>query len=333
MAFQVEDIADLLRLIHEHPEWRDQLRAAILPGEVLNLPQSIAELVEAQKQFQQTLERHDQRLGRLEQTVAELVEAQKRFQQTLEAHDRRLERLEQTVAELVEAQKRFQQTLEQHNERLARLEQISIEHNERISRLEQIIAEHNERLTRLEQIVAEHSERITRLERAVAELTEAVRNLVRVVERLETRLGKVSGFYYEFHFRERAPSYFGRILRRTRGLLPQDIDRLVEDHLSREEMVEFYNTDVIVRGIWEEDGEPLYFATEVSETVDANDVARALRRADLLRKAGLRALPAVAGSSATQEAQLLAGREKVLLISDGASENLETALQRLSAEG
>ncbi|MGQ9881080.1 MAG: hypothetical protein ACUVSV_09495, partial [Armatimonadota bacterium] len=75
MAFQVEDIADLLRLIYQHPEWRDQLRAAILPSEVLALPQSIAELVEAQKRFQQTLEEHNERLDRLEQTVAELVEA------------------------------------------------------------------------------------------------------------------------------------------------------------------------------------------------------------------------------------------------------------------
>lgn len=66
MDFRVEDIADLLRLIYQHLEWRDQLRAAILPSKVLALPQSIAQLVEAQKRFQQTLEAHNERLDRLE---------------------------------------------------------------------------------------------------------------------------------------------------------------------------------------------------------------------------------------------------------------------------
>lgn len=75
----------------------------------------------------------------------------------------------------------------------------------------------------------------------------------------------------------------------------------------------------------------MYFATEVSETVDANDVARALQRVNLLCKAELCALPAVAGGNATQEAQLVAQREKVLLITDGTTENLESIEQSLSA--
>ncbi|MGQ9739120.1 MAG: hypothetical protein ACUVRT_14610, partial [Armatimonadota bacterium] len=293
--------------------------------------QTVAELVEAQKRFQQTLEEHNERLARLERiaerhdktleehskrleqlekTVAELVEAQKRFQQTLEKHDERLTRLEQTVADLVEAQKRFQQTLEEHNERLARLERIAERHDKTLE---------------------EHSKRLEQLEKTVAELVEAVRNLVRSVEKLEQRLGKVSGFYYEFHFRERAPAYFGRILRRTRGLLPQDIEQLVEPHLSKDERADLYRIDLIVRGLWEADGQEVYFATEVSETIDANDVARALQRVNLLRKAGLRALPAAAGGNATPEAQLVAQREKVLLITDGTMENLEAIEQSLSA--
>lgn len=66
-------------------------------------------------------------------------------------------------------------------------------------------------------------------------------------------MAKVSGFYYEFHYRERAPAYFGRILRRTRGLLPQDIEHLAEPYLSDEERADFYRTDAIVRGLWQTD--------------------------------------------------------------------------------
>lgn len=282
VAFQIEDLADLLRLLHEHPEWRDQLRAAILPSEVLALPQSIAEVVEMQKRFQQMLEAHNERLDRLEQTVAQLVEAQLRFQQTLEEHSRQIQ-------------------------------------------------ENSRQMERLQQTVQAHNERLDRLEQTVAELAETVRNLVRVVEALDRRMAKVSGFYYEFHYRERAPAYFGRILRRTRELLPQDIEHLVEPYLSDEERADFYRTDAIVRGLWQTDEQEIYFVTEVSETVDTNDVVRALQRTDLLRKAGLRALPAVAGSNATEEARALASREKVLLVTDGTMENLEAVQQSLNA--
>ena len=75
----------------------------------------------------------------------------------------------------------------------------------------------------------------------------------------------------------------------------------------------------------------IYFVTEVSETVDTNGVVRAIQGADLLRKAGLRALPAVAGSNATEEARALASREKVLLVTDGTMENLEAVQQGLNA--
>ncbi len=154
---------------------------------------------------------------------------------------------------------------------------------------------------------------------------------MRTVEKIENPLAKVSGFYYEFDYRQRAPSYFTRLLRRTRGLVPQDIDELVEPYLSDEELADFYRTDVIVRGRWKQDGEFVYFAMEVSETVEANDVARALQRTELLRKAGLRAVPAVAGSDATKEARFMAGSEGVLLVTDGVMENLEAVQQYLSA--
>ena len=48
----VNDIADILRIIREQPEWADALRAALLSKELLELPQRFAEFVAtAEKRF------------------------------------------------------------------------------------------------------------------------------------------------------------------------------------------------------------------------------------------------------------------------------------------
>ncbi len=140
---------------------------------------------------------------------------------------------------------------------------------------------------------------------------------------MEQRLAKLSGFYYEFHYRERAPAYFGKIMRRARGHLPYELEELVEPYLSDDELYEFYKTDVVVQGRWRSDGNETYLVMEVSETVDANDVVRAMRRADLLKKAGMRVVPAIAGDTVIEEAQTLAQHERVLVVTDGRVDNVE----------
>ncbi len=71
MPFTVSDFEDLVRLLYEHPEWRERLRSVILPEEILTLPQLVRENSEA--------------ISRLEKAVAELVEAQKRTEEQLAA--------------------------------------------------------------------------------------------------------------------------------------------------------------------------------------------------------------------------------------------------------
>ena len=58
----VNNIADILRIIREQPEWGEALRAALLSKEVLELPHTLAEFAQAT----------DQRLGRLEAGQARL---------------------------------------------------------------------------------------------------------------------------------------------------------------------------------------------------------------------------------------------------------------------
>lgn len=97
MPFTVSDFEDLVRLLYEHPEWRERLRSVILPEEILTLPQLVRENSEA--------------ISRLEKVVAELVEAQKRTEEQLAASraefyefrastEQRFERLESRVDNL-----------------------------------------------------------------------------------------------------------------------------------------------------------------------------------------------------------------------------------------
>ncbi|MGC8779758.1 MAG: hypothetical protein ACP5UQ_02740, partial [Anaerolineae bacterium] len=61
----------------------------------------------------------------------------------------------------------------------------------------------------------------------------------------------------------------------------------------------------------------VWLAIEVSAVVDRNDVERARRRAVLLRKAGMAAIPVAAGEEITDGARQLARGENVVLLQDG----------------
>ncbi len=110
MAFGLQDLQDLIRLLEQHPEWKSLLRASLLGDELLQLPSVVRELAEAQK-------RTEQRVEVLAQRVEELAEAQKRTEQ-------RVEVLAQRVEELAEAQKRTEQAVEMLAQQVGRLSDV-----------------------------------------------------------------------------------------------------------------------------------------------------------------------------------------------------------------
>ncbi|MDR7400204.1 MAG: hypothetical protein QN144_12990, partial [Armatimonadota bacterium] len=85
------DLADLLRLLEERPEWKNALRTVLLGEEFLQLPELVRRLAVGQERIQQELaalaaevrglaeaqRRTEERVGRLEQALAELAEAQR----------------------------------------------------------------------------------------------------------------------------------------------------------------------------------------------------------------------------------------------------------------
>jgi len=65
------------------------------------------------------------------------------------------------------------------------------------------------------------------------------------------------------------------------------------------------------------DAPEIWLAVEVSSVVDQGEVDRAARRAGLLRRAGYRAVPAVAGEQMTRGAEEAARSQNVALVQDG----------------
>ena len=129
MPFELRDFQDLVRLLRDHPEWREELRALLLTQELLTLPTlmrdltaTVARLAERVDQLavrqDQLTERMDQLTARVEQLTERMDQLTARMDQLTERMDQltarvdqlteRMEQLTATVARLAEGQQRLE---------------------------------------------------------------------------------------------------------------------------------------------------------------------------------------------------------------------------------
>jgi len=118
MGFTVKDFPDLIRLLREHEEWREQLRMLILTEELLRLPLEFrAFRDEIFESFRRETEARFQQLAeaqrRTEERVEQLAEAQRRTEE-------QLRKLGEMVAALAEAQRRTEERLDRMEQRILR---------------------------------------------------------------------------------------------------------------------------------------------------------------------------------------------------------------------
>ena len=215
------------------------------------------------------------------------------------------DRLALAVERLAEAQARTE-------ERLNRLEAT-------VERLAEAQARTEARLEELAQAQARTEARLAELAQAQARTEAQLQNLIQVVGKMQDTLAAVKGRQLELTYQQKAAAYFGHLLRRLRVLSPVEIEDELETHLSPEEFRELLNIDLLVSGRprYMAEAPQVWLAVEVSGVVDRHDVERARRRASLLRRAGLRAIPTVAGEDATVGAKEEAEAHKVLMLQDG----------------
>ncbi len=177
--------------------------------------------------------------------------------------------------------------------------------------------------------------RIQALEAIVRDLVKIVSTLAKSVRALGVDMARMKGFYLEMQYRQKASAYFGRLLRSIRVMMPADIEDLLEPNLTPEEVEDLMLLDLLISGRLRRDPQrpEVMLALEISFTVGKEDIRRARERAGLLRKAGFRAVPAVAGAEVSLEALDLARAERVVVFEDGQVFLWDEALQHYLGGG
>jgi hypothetical protein len=108
MSFTVADFYDLVRLVTEHPEWREDLRRLVLTEELLALPDQVVRLRrDTEHGFQQLTTQ----IAGLTSQVAGLTTAQDRTEKRIEALSEAQSRTEEQIKALTQAQKRTEEEL------------------------------------------------------------------------------------------------------------------------------------------------------------------------------------------------------------------------------
>jgi len=326
-----------------------------LAARMAELADRITFLATRQERTEAGLARLDERLERLEaradtqvQAIAALLDAQ-------QATERQLATLAERMAELADRQAVTEQRLAQLaarmdalTERMERVEAQIAALTARIDALtarmeqaEQQIANLTALMERVEAQIASLTERMDALtvrmeqaEQQIASLVEELRAFRQAVEarfqRVEDRLGVLSGFFHYTFYLHRLASILGHQVRRLRADQPGVLLEPLADRLGPAAYRALLDTDLIARGRLT-DGREVWLVIEVSAVVDEHDVERALTRAALLRRAVPLVLPAVAGSSATEAAEQLAAASGVIVVQDGLHPALDPLLERWAA--
>ena len=173
--------------------------------------------------------------------------------------------------------------------------------------------------TEIASVRAEMREGFARVDEQFAEVRAELQRQAAEQRRQANDIAKLKGFVLELIFDRRAPAVFGRYWRRVRVVPATEICELAESiqPLTPEEEESLYRTDAYVMGVRKSDGREIIGVAEVSWMVDIGDVERAQRRAEVLTKRGLLAVPIVAGGEATQTVEQAAQRGACALLLDG----------------
>lgn len=225
-----------------------------------------------------------------------------------ESIDDNISRLDQGLATLAEAQGRTEIRVEQLTEAQARTE----------VRLEQLTEAQARTESRLETLAGDVSQltaaqRVT--EQMLSRLVESEGQMQQALTRLTIRTDSVVGRTLELQFRDRIALYLGLFMRRCRLVDTAALIEALEPHLDRRELADVIRADAIASG--QIDGQPSHVVVEVSAAADVDDIDRARRRAGLLRRAGLAAVPIVACELISPESRAYAKQFDVLLWIDG----------------
>lgn len=171
-----------------------------------------------------------------------------------------------------------------------------------------------------------------RLEAALARLAEAqartetkLEQLIEIVTKLVIRSDRHEGDLLELKFRDRLPSYLGRLLRKAKVIEAAELIDAIEPTVGAVAVDDFLRSDVVATGTL--DGSSVYLVGEISYTANEDDVMRAARRTACLVKAGLPAVGLVACEKISPQTAEYASKEGVRVWLDGRMLDAESPLR------
>jgi hypothetical protein len=236
------------------------------------------------------------------------------------------ERLLSLIQQLIESDARNSAQIAELTRTVQRHDEILLRHDELIAELIQTVQRHDALIAELIQTVQRHDEQIAELVQVVRELAEAQRRTEARLERLENRLeGEIGRQSVERYEREVVADAFV-LFYGGRGGSPKEpairdqlahwLQTLVEQGVEITPSVSPFRADLVW---WKGDR---VMVVEIGVKISRDDVKRAAARAELLRRAGVNATPAVIGEEwGLPDVQALAQQEGVeWFVGDGLSQ-------------
>ncbi|MCS7205636.1 MAG: hypothetical protein NZ853_08055 [Leptospiraceae bacterium] len=158
------------------------------------------------------------------------------------------------------------------------------------------------------------------LKQTVDILKQDVEILKQDVAKLKNDVNALKGSDFERRVREKAPAFFGKLIRNCKLLHIENLATFLEQKvdegiISEDEKDDLLNIDVVVSGYLKSNKNiKVLIAAEVSLTLNENDLIRVKRRSDILSKAyQLQTIPVLIGE-ADQSLHSKASELNVILI-------------------
>ncbi|MFZ8804095.1 MAG: hypothetical protein ACO2PO_14080 [Candidatus Calescibacterium sp.] len=210
---------------------------------------------------------------------------------------------------------RIEHKVDKLEERTSRIEERQARSEERQVRLEERQARLEEKQDRLEKKVDKLEEDVFGLKQDVGTLKKDVDTLKKDVDILKKDVAYLKGSDRERWYRDRAHAVFGRLVLKGKPFEEKAAEILWDAYkrcqISKEERDEVLSSDLLWSG--ERDGKFVVLVVEVSFAISQDDVERAKKRAEILRKLGILAIPVVGGIELGKEVKL----DDVVCIVDG----------------
>jgi predicted RNase H-like nuclease (RuvC/YqgF family) len=262
-----------LKALKEDPEFAAEVRALLLSEDLLNLPPKF--------------DRMEKKIDRIEHKVDKLEERQTRLEE-------RQDRLEKKVDKLVEE--------------VAGLKQD-------VDILKKDVDTLKKDVDTLKKDVDTLKKDVDILKKDVDILKKDVDILKKDVDILKKDVAYLKGSDRERWYRDRAHAVFGRVILKGKTFEERAAEILWDAYkrgqISKEERDEVLSADLLWSG--ERDGKFVVLVVEVSFTISQEDVERAKKRAEILRKLGILAIPVVGGVEIGKDVKL----DDVVCIVDG----------------